>query len=241
MPPTLRKVSQYGGKLSPADVAEGINASRRNAKRLADDAAFMLEAKRLPSALALAILSIEESGKAGILRAIGMASTDAELKQYWKEYRSHKSKNALWAAFDYIAKGARKLDDFAGLFDPNEDHPQVLDELKQLAVYTECVRVGRWVEPTSVAEQPLVESIVTIASTFATEKMVSAEELEIYFRHLGPVRESNPGWIQQAFVNAYAEMQRRGVKPPGSNEAEDLVKGLISAHEGRKVDKDRQS
>lgn len=231
MKPPSRKVTQYAGSLVPTDVAAGINAARRNAKRLADDAKMLLDGNRLPSALALAILSIEESGKAGILQSIGMASNEVELKKLWKEYRSHKSKNALWATFDYIKGGARKLEDFAPVFDPSQDHPQVLDELKQLSLYTECVKAGKWAEPTTVVDEPLARSIVAIASTFATERTVSAEELEIYFRHMGPVRAGNPAWIQKAFINAYAEMQERGIRPAGSNEAEDFVKGRIG---GRK-------
>ncbi len=235
MKPPSRKVSQYVGNLSPQDVAAGINAATRNAKRLADDAKLLLGGKRFPSALALAILSIEETGKAGILRSIGVASSEIELKKLWKEYRSHKSKNALWATFDYIQKGARKLEDFAPVFDPSQDHPQVLDELKQLSFYTECVRAGKWVEPAKIADERLARSIVTIAATFATEHVVSGKELEIYFRHMAPVRSGNPAWVQQAFINAYAEMQQRGIRPPGSNEADDLVKGRIR---GRKPEAD---
>jgi len=223
----VRKVPQYVGSLSPHEVAAGINAARLNAKRLAEDARALLDGRRFPSALALAILSIEETGKASILRSIGLASTEAELKKAWREYRSHKSKNALWAAFDAVEKGARKLDDFAPIFDPSSDHPQVLDELKQLALYTECVRADKWSEPVTVVDEDLAKSIVAIAAAFVTERITSPEELEIYFRHIGPVRNGNPAWIKQAFIKAYAEMQERGIRPPGTNEAEDLVNGRI--------------
>jgi len=36
-----RNVSQYIGALTPTQVAEGINAAKRNAKRLAEDAALL--------------------------------------------------------------------------------------------------------------------------------------------------------------------------------------------------------
>ena len=45
-----------------------MNAARRNARRLAEDAKLLLEAGRYPTATALAVLSIEESGKMSILR-----------------------------------------------------------------------------------------------------------------------------------------------------------------------------
>ena len=61
---------QYKGKLDPEQIAQGMNAARRNAQRLADDAKLLLSAKRYPTAASLAILSIEESGKVSILRGI---------------------------------------------------------------------------------------------------------------------------------------------------------------------------
>jgi AbiV family abortive infection protein len=222
-----RQVPQYTGPLKPSEVAAGINAASHNAKRLADDSKLLLDNGRFPSALALAALSIEETGKAGILRSIGMATTESELKKHWKEYRSHKNKNALWIVADLVRQGARKLVDFASMFDPSKDHPQVLDELKQLSFYTECVRAEHWAQPDKIVEEQLAHSIVQVALLLATGKTVSAEEIEIYCRHVGPVRNSEPNWIQQAFINAYAEMQQKGIVPAGPNPAEELVKGQI--------------
>ncbi len=53
-----KKLSQYAGSLDAAQIAQGINAARRNARRLAEDAKLLLETARYPSATALAILSI---------------------------------------------------------------------------------------------------------------------------------------------------------------------------------------
>jgi AbiV family abortive infection protein len=222
-----RHVPQYAGALSPLQVAAGINAASANAKRLADDAQLLFERNRYPSALALAALSIEESGKAAILRSIGMATADDELKKLWREYRSHKSKNALWVVVDYIRSGARKLDHFASMFDPSKDHPQVLDELKQLSLYTECVSAEKWSQPEEVVDQALAESIVGVASILAGKKAASEQELEIYFKHMRPVRNGDSAKIKRAYVNAYAEMQQQGIIPAGPNPAEELINGRI--------------
>ncbi len=56
-------LSQYKGELNATEITLGINAARRNATRLAEDASLLIDNKRYPSGLALAILSIEESGK----------------------------------------------------------------------------------------------------------------------------------------------------------------------------------
>jgi AbiV family abortive infection protein len=137
-----RPLALFVGRLSPAKIAEGINAAERNAKRLAQDARFLLEAKRFPSAAALAILAIEEAGKAHVLRGMSVAKTDDEVKKTWKEFRSHTRKNVLWTLREMIQGGARKLDDFGPMFDPNSDHPYILDQLKQLSFYTDCVGKG---------------------------------------------------------------------------------------------------
>ncbi|MGM0985309.1 MAG: AbiV family abortive infection protein, partial [Pseudomonadota bacterium] len=44
----------------------------------------------------LATLSIEESGKVSILRAMSLARDEKELKEEWRRYRSHTNKNVQW-------------------------------------------------------------------------------------------------------------------------------------------------
>src|SRR5882672_9456339 len=133
------KLPQYKGRLSAAEATQGINCAQKNALRLVEDAELLLGHKRYPSALALAILAIEEAGKVSILRAVVLARSDDEAKADWKEYRSHTSKNRLWPILEYGLKGARKLDDFAALVAGDTEHPLILDQLKQLAFYTDCL------------------------------------------------------------------------------------------------------
>jgi len=82
-----RVVESYRGKLTPAQVAEGMNAAATNAARLLDDAKLLFEAKRFPTALSLAILSIEESGKLAVLRGIATAKSSQVLLDNWSNYR----------------------------------------------------------------------------------------------------------------------------------------------------------
>ena len=58
-----KKLDICAGRLNAESIAEGINASRANTKRLASDARLMLDAERFPTAAALAVLSIDKSGK----------------------------------------------------------------------------------------------------------------------------------------------------------------------------------
>src|SRR5439155_18554584 len=95
-----KKLEQYAGMLNAAQVAAGMHAALRNAKRLADDATLLLESKRYCSATALAILSIEESGKLSVLRMLASADSADQAKRMWREYRSHTKKNVMGAFLD---------------------------------------------------------------------------------------------------------------------------------------------
>ena len=233
MAESKRPLALFAGRLSPAKIADGINAAERNAKRLAQDARFLLEAKRFPSAAALAILAIEEAGKAHVLRGMSVAKTDDDIKKAWKEFRSHTRKNVLWILRELVRGGARKLDDFGPIFDPQADHPYVLDQIKQLSFYTDCVGKGKWAEPGSVIKKELAKSYVEIAEQLASEHLVTAQEIELWVKHIGPVQKSSPAWFKKAFENYYAELQEKGLAPPGENVATQLIEGRIPPNSGK--------
>ena len=102
-----KKLSQHRGPISLAMIAEGMNSARVNARRLFEDASTLHEAGRTPSALALAILSIEESGKISILRQMVLCETEEEWRKAWKDYRSHTSKNTAWILGELAARSER--------------------------------------------------------------------------------------------------------------------------------------
>ena len=107
---TKARLTKYRGDLSPAQIAHGINAARRNARRLADDAKLLLDSGRYPTAAAIAALSVEESGKSSVLRGLALSPNVDVRRNAWRDYRSHRSKNAAWILPELVAKGARDLD-----------------------------------------------------------------------------------------------------------------------------------
>jgi hypothetical protein len=127
----MARLPQHRSQLTPAQVAEGMTRALQNAERLAKDAEMLLKAGRVPSAVALAALSIEESGKVAILRQMATACGEKEWTELWKAYRSHTKKNTLWIFGDLVQNGARTLDGLRPLVDPDSDHPDILDQLKQ--------------------------------------------------------------------------------------------------------------
>jgi len=135
----MKKLDQYKGKLSPKEATVGINAAIANANRLADDAQLLLDSGCFPSAFSLAALSIEECGKTAILKGLTLTRNGDDLKTSWREYRTHTRKNVMWAFTHLIARGASKLDNFAELYRQDADHPFILEQVKQLGFYTDCL------------------------------------------------------------------------------------------------------
>ena len=104
-----KKLDAYRGRLSAAQVADGMNAAAANARRLSEDAERLIVDGRFPTAASLAALAIEEAGKISILRELALTKTDAEAAGVWKSYRSHTRKNATWLLPQLVAPAAGVL------------------------------------------------------------------------------------------------------------------------------------
>jgi AbiV family abortive infection protein len=222
-----KKLDQYRGKLTLEQIAEGMNLANRNALRLHQDAEAMLYAGRYPTALSLAILSIEEAGKGTILRRMVDATTDDEVVERWKEYRSHTKKNVQWTIIDMIRDGPTKLEEFRSLFAEDAEHPYVLDQLKQIGFYTDCLGKAHWSDPVEAINGDLARGIVTIARIFCRDHEITPRELQLWLDHMGNATKT--GYLPDAkrLANWYAAMQAEGLYPEGQNAmAEFLKKGF---------------
>lgn len=214
---SANKLSQYVGPLTPEQVADGMNVARRNAQRLAEDAELLLKNSRFASACALAILSIEDSGKLAILRQIAAAKSDDELKRLWREFRSHTKKNLMGIFSELFAKGARRLDEFASMFDPNADHPKLIDQVKQLGFYSDCLGDVRWSEPALVIDEPLARVMVLNAGLLSKTSETTTREIELWIRHVGPRLYGNADEAVRGLEGYWAAMQEAGLAPAGPN------------------------
>ena len=208
---TRPKLNQYAGPLSHAQVAAGMNAAIRNARRLADDAKLLLEAKRYASAMSLAALSVEESGKVSILRALALARNDEDVRRSWKEYRTHTKKNVAWLLPELAAKGARSLDDLRPLFENGAEHPIILDQLKQINFYTDCLGSVQWSEPDQAIDADLARSLVRTADLLAKGREVTVREIELWVEHIKPVWMGKLEWMKKALSNWRPAMQAEGL------------------------------
>ena len=107
-------LDQYVGKLNSKQITEGINAARRNVRRLIKDARMLVDNKRYASAVFLSILAIEEFGKQDILRDLAIASSDEEVKEIWRNYRTHTKKTLNWEPKTNPNEGIGKLIKWVG-------------------------------------------------------------------------------------------------------------------------------
>lgn len=209
----MTSLDQYRGLLEPEEVAEGINAARESAERLASDARLLFEKDKFPSATALAALSIEEAGKIPILRSLALARDESEAEDEWQRYRWHTEKNVAWRLPDLVADGATSLDDFRPLFDDKSDHPQLLNHVKQIALYSDCLGDRHWSIPSEVIEEGLARGIVKIAELLIPSREVQAEEIKLWVKHLSPVWHTTDGAMKSALIAWETECVDRGIIP----------------------------
>ena|SRR5437762_3106144 len=206
----MKPITRYRGPLSLEQVAEGMNAAGRNAKRLCEDAQLLYDSGRYATALALAVLSIEESGKLSLLRGVACATTEERLKEAWKEYRDHRAKNVAWIMGELVAQGAKTLKGLAPIYDKDSDHPALLDVAKQLGLYTDCYGAGHWSEPTAAIDQEFAAHIVRIASVLVPKHETTIREVELWVEHVGK------HWGTPQMLGGSVEferaMQREGLK-----------------------------
>ncbi len=212
---TKARLTKYRGDLSPAQIAHGINAARRNARRLADDAKLLLDSGRYPTAAAIAALSVEESGKSSVLRGLALSPNVDVRRNAWRDYRSHRSKNAAWILPELVAKGARDLDSLRLAADSSAEHTAILDQLKQIGFYTDCLGDAHWSEPAEVIDEDLARSLVGIANLLAREGTVTEREMELWVEHMRPVYGAPPVLMKAALLNWFAAMRENGLWEDG--------------------------
>jgi AbiV family abortive infection protein len=218
-----RHLNSYSGRLTAHQIASGINAARRNAHRLAEDAQLLFDKERYPTAAALAILSIEEAGKEFILRQIALATGDNELRTSWKDFRSHTKKNAMWLLPQLVSEGARRLDDFRKLFEEEAKHTVLLDMIKQISFYTDCLGKAHWSEPSDIIDKSLARLLLDVAKIFLKDREITTKEVELWTKHMGPVRDKPFAEQKKALLNWYAELQEFGLTDERHNITDLLV------------------
>lgn len=206
-----RKLKQYRGFLTTEQVAAGMTCAKQNAKRLADDAQLLFTSERYPSALSLAVLSLEESGKAMILREMATATTEKEILELWKRYRRHTEKHSLTLMPERIAKGARRASEFRECVDDTaQDEKETYDALKQLGFYTDCLGKAHWSIPAEVIDHKLADMLVRFAAAASSQgHETTPREIELWVMHM------QSGLTRPNLINWAKAMVAEGLQPEG--------------------------
>ncbi len=179
----------YSGPLTATQIVEGIAAAQTNAYRLIEDAKVLFQAKRYPTATALSILSMEERGKVIILKRLALSSDSVSLNKAWKDYRSHRAKNAGWIIPNLVRNGARTMQAMAVAVETGADHTAVLDALKQVSFYTDCLGDQHWSIPNEVIDEEIARSMIALAEIMWCAKPVTLREVELWQQIVGPHNE----------------------------------------------------
>jgi len=218
-----KRLDQYMGRLNPAQIAEGMNVALVNAKLLVDAANILYENENYALAASVATLSIEESGKVRILRSLAVARNDKEVIQCWRDYRSHTKKNMMWPFLQLFAEGARRLNDFASLFVEEAEHPFLLDQIKQLGFYSDCLGKAHWSNPKDIIDKDLAKTIIKTAAIFARPHHVSEEEIKLWVKHMAPVWKGPKEHMEHGLVEWYKEMKDQGLIEGEADSMEDFI------------------
>ena len=204
-------LKQYKGALETSQIVAGMNAAVTNARRLANDARVLVDAGRFASASSLAALAIEEAGKISILRELALARTQEDIKDAWKRYRSHRSKNTHWILPQLAASGASNLEELRQVVDPKSDHPALLDRIKQIGFYTDCLGEAHWSIPAEVIDESLAIHLVSTAELLSTSRQFTELEVELWKKHIEPVWKGNMRWMKKALVKWGEDMVANGL------------------------------
>jgi len=170
-------------QLTNKQIADGINTAAANAARLAADAESMFNLERYPTSVALAILSIEESGKPAILRQLSVAIDESHVNTAWKDFREHKKKNIMSSFESMFSSGARNINDFIPMFLSTNNAPTNLDKLKQDALYCNYVN-GKWHLPEDAIDRDTAQYYLAMAlSLLPINVHITEKEIELYVKH----------------------------------------------------------
>ncbi len=209
----FQKLDAYTGPITIDQAAEGISAAIRNARSLLRDSDLLFTNARWPRSASLAVLAIEEAGKLPLLRSLLLVDSPRDIKDEWRAYRSHTKKNVMGAMLEHL-RADPHIEDLRALFDGSSDHPQLLDAVKQIGFYWDCLGDVHWSVPEEVVDQALARSLLATARSLVPQveaAMTSLDELQLWVKHLKPVWRADGLAMKQGLIACYQEASDLGV------------------------------
>ena len=155
--------------LKVEDLVDGMTSCADNARKLAADARRLYGVRRYSSAGALAISSLEESGKVLLLSTAAttiVRKREPDWSEFWREWRKHDSKVKLASFLDLGAHGADAADLAMRAFILGD-----LSKLRERFIYVDR-GTDSWIEPRNSDRSwvlELLDAAEALSERLATE------------------------------------------------------------------------
>lgn len=215
---TGQELREYVGELDAASAATGMQAARLNAVELYESAKLLLGNGRYPHSVAFSILVIEEIGKRSLILSIFLGAEKGS--KAWAGYRRHVLKTrGLNQTLAALARGYfPDLEPAVLARVAIGPAPAALEAQKQLSLYSDCLEAATglvWHLPGTVDwESDSRERLAEAASLVLNCRDHTAEELELWAKHLCGVDRADDSAMNRAVAALNAELCERGLLVP---------------------------
>ena len=221
----MKSIRQYSGRLTVAQIAAGMNHCRSNAERLLASAKALYAVGDYALVASLAVLAIEEAGKVAILRRMVTALDEQDVKECWKEFRSHCWKNGL-AHVPVCVKPNLRLEDFNIAVGKNKENNRI-DDLKQIGFYVDCVGNADWMSPMAAIPEPVAAKVLAIAGIVCkSDRPITVRELELWKETVGSCPHGTMLEMKEKLVLWRHRMEGEGLKKPDPGFEKFVMGGL---------------
>lgn len=173
---------QFKGSLDFDTISRCIENSQLTAKELFEDAKILYENERYERALALAILSIEESKKPTFLLLFLIEDIyEGNIADFiWKAYRNHLKKSMGWMVhmmesfLDIRPLSTFSLNSDSFTSEKNDlltnlEYSKILDKIKQRCFYSDCIDDGVPISPKDLPAEAMAGIFLTVAEDSLSE------------------------------------------------------------------------
>lgn len=213
------RLRQYAGPLNPEDAATGIQVARLNALSLLEAADKLFASKKHALTIVLSILAIEEATKVPIIFSILLSDNSREIKNLWKQYRTHTAKGSIYphlisqVVYTHYPRGKdKKLQELVADTTPK---PEIMEFVKQLMLYSDCFTHKAWTLPLDQASRDKAKFMLDDARAIILQlRDYSPEELVIWKQHLYGLNSMSLQTKKNAFNALHKQLlDKKFIKP----------------------------
>lgn len=122
-----------------------------------------------------------------------------------------------------VANGCTNLRDFGGIYSVKSDFPALLDDLKQVGFYTDCLGRKYWSVPSQVIKKEEAEAILRFARILCKHKTYTQKEIVLWVKHIKPVWKSSMPEMQVALKAWSNEMLDEGLAKESDISFEEFI------------------